>query len=939
MKKILVIVYSAVLVIILANFLYYKSLYNRQINYVYEILNRQVQIAGQTVDSVNNGFLTDLFEISLSDDLPKFFSVPENEYITKEKMRLFFLKYRDLVTGIKFYDNNRDGFTLKKDVESNEWLEQKFTLHVQPEIFDSLKLVQENRQFNFYLPVINKTDNSTFANLIVSIDYQKYFSLLFSVFYLKDFQWQWVINDSGDIVFSNNENQVKYVNLEKITGESTNKSMGKLIHKAVIKDVEQGIISSYYSTQLLQRNLRFVFSAPVNLFQKYIVRKSLLILIITLLLVQTIIWVFLRYIKSSKSELQRLNGTEEAFFRIIDEFPVGVIMHNKDRIIIRANRIAANQYSYTNESEMIGEAYPEIMTTDDSDFYTRTAEGIYDPSQFVKIKKEEGEIVLYRNSITDLFLGEQVTVEILIDVTKVQSALKQEEKANVAKSEFLARMSYEIRTPLNGIIGMADILNRFELSPQVRDIAKLLHRSTEVLLNIVNDILDFSKIESGRIILDEVPFSVRKEINYCVDVAKSTLMGHQLSIVCNIADNVPKKIVGDPFRFRQILTNLINHSIRNTEKGQIRLNCLLESINNSIVTLRFDLLDTGKSFDKISLKKIFGDFVTYDPRTAIAKEEPGFATILTKQLIELMGGELSAVSPSGLSDQMGTKVTFTLLGYSGDRPPKKLAFEEIRSYDQVKTLVITGTQNRDEEILGSLHKMGLNVSTTTYMKSTVNQIRENLNFPTDRYNLIVIVNDDDFNGFEAANEIWENNLSDNFIIVMISSHDEKGNYIRCLSIGVDHYLVKPFDVSELLKSIMNSFPFIEDKVASAVKGRPKSEINILIVEDNKMNQKVMGTMLENLGYNYELADDGSKGYQKALNKVFDLILMDLIMPVMDGYESAQKILEFDKSALIIAFSADNSHEAKRKSELAGMKSFISKPVRINELKKLLEMYL
>ena len=402
-------------------------------------------------------------------------------------------------------------------------------------------------------------------------------------------------------------------------------------------------------------------------------------------------------------------------------------------------------------------------------------------------------------------------MEILIDVTMLESARKQEAKANVAKSEFLARMSYEIRTPLNGIIGMTDVLNKYNLTEEVGDIVSLLNRSTEVLLSIINDILDFSKIESGKMILDEVPYNLREEINYCIDLAKTNFQETDISLICTVDDKVPESIIGDPFRLRQVLTNLLNHSIRNTDKGEIRLRCKQKSNKDGVVTLLFELLDTGRRFDKVILKKIFGDFVNIESKVVRANDETGFGTILAKQLIELMGGELIAESPSGLLGDLGTKVTFTLLTYSNDRVIKDLVMEKISSFSEIKTLVITGNQNRDEEVLGALHKMGITITVTTFLKSTVGQIKANYNFPEERYNLVIIFDDSDFDGFEAARAIWENRLSGNFVMLLISSNDKKGNYMQCITMGIDHYLIKPFDIGELLTVVKNSFPFVETR--------------------------------------------------------------------------------------------------------------------------------
>jgi signal transduction histidine kinase/CheY-like chemotaxis protein len=914
-------------------------MYNKQISYIVELLDRQVQIVGLTVDSTNNGFISDFNKINFSDDLDQFFTNPENQVRIKDKMKSFFTKYKEFVIGIRLYDNNKNEFTLKRDNESDEWLEQPFILHVQTEIDTVEKLVQENRKYNYYLPVLNKKTNETIGNIVVTVDYQKYFKAIFSEFNLKDYQWQWVVSDSGEIVYDNNPNKVVYSQLDKITRGLAAGSVENIIHKVTINGKTEELISSYYSTQLLQkRDLGLVFSAPTNRFQRYIIRNSLLIVLGTLFLVQAIIYLFWRYLKSQKKEMDGLKTSEKMLFKLIEEMPVGVIVHNKNREILKANKVAAGQYSYLSETEMKGKIFPESSLPGDSEYYSKNLGGAFKPDQFVIIKKEIGEIVLYRNSIQVMFMGEEATMEILIDVTMLESARKQEAKANEAKSEFLARMSYEIRTPLNGIIGMTDVLKKFHLTSEVKEIVGLLHRSTEVLLSIINDILDFSRIESGKMILDEVPFNLREEITYCTDLTNTNIQTNDLKLISTVDDNVPESIIGDPFRLRQILTNLITHSVRNTEKGEIRLKCLLKNSRNGIVTLGFELLDTGKSFDKASLKKIFGDFVNIESKKIRSNDDSEFGTILSRQLVELMGGELLAVSPSGLSGDQGTKVSFTILTYSNDRQIKELSLDNIKSFDRIRTLVITGNQNRDEEILGALHKLGLNITITTFQRTTVNQIKTNMNYPDDKYSLVIIFDDEEFNGFDAARLIWENRLSAYFIMLMISSNDKKGNYLNCITLGIDHYLIKPFDVSELLGIIKNSFPFLEDKTSAIEIGTVRTDLKILVIEDNKMNQHVIGTMLKSLGYSYELSDDGYDGYLMAKGKQYDLIFMDLIMPEMDGFESAQRIVKIDKSVLIVAFTADNMPETRRKAELSGIKDFISKPVRIDELKRLFARY-
>ena len=932
MKRILILVYSAFLLILLANYIYYKNLYNKQINYVVKLLDAQVQAVGFAVDSTDNLFSSDLNKIIIDEDLSQFFSNPQSQgmEMVREKMKLFFSKYNDIVTGIKYFDNHRNEFTLKK--EGDEWLEQSFVLNAEAKIYSMEKLVFENQRYSYYLPVLK--NNEAIGNLVVSLDYKKYFKAIFTDFSLREYQWQWVVSDSGDIVYQNSPDRVAYSQIDKISRSVKSGSVSNLIHKATINDKKVEIISSLYSTQLLHRQFGLVFSAPTTFIQKFLIWNSLLIVIVTLLLIQAIIFIFWRHLKSQKTEMESLRASETMLFKLIEEMPVGVIVHNKNREILKANKVAADQYSYPSENEMKGKIFPESNSSDESDYYSKNLGGSFNPDQFVILVKEFGEIILYRNSISVMFLGEEATMEILIDVTVLESARKQEAKANKAKSEFLARMSYEIRTPLNGIIGMTDVLKKFHLTTEVKDIIGLLQRSTEVLLSIINDILDFSRIESGKMILDEVPFNLREEITYCIDLARTNISSNDFQLNSTVDDKIPERIIGDPFRLRQILTNLINHSVKNTEKGEVRLKCFLEDIKDGIVTLGFEILDTGKNFDQESLKKIFGDFVNIESQKVKSNDDSVFGTILAKQLIEIMGGTLSAKSPSGISGDQGTKVTFTIRAYSNVRQIKELSLEKIRTFDQIRILVITGNQNRDEEILGALHRLGLAITITTFQRSTVNQIKANMNFPEEKYNLVILFDDEEFNGFEAARAIWENKLSINFIMIMISSNDKKGNYLSCITLGIDHYLIKPFDISELVNTIKNSFPYFDHKASLVEIGNVKTDISILIIEDNKMNQNVIGTLLKSLGYSYEIADDGYAGYLLAKTKKYDLIFMDLVMPEMDGFESAQRIIKFDKSVVIVAFTADNMPETKRKAEISGIKDFIPKPIRIDDLKRL-----
>ncbi len=931
MKKILIVVISALAVIIAGNVLFYDSLYKKQINYFTSLLDRQAQLAGSSVDRINNDFISDLNQVIFSDDVSDFFTDQSQKSKTEEKMKLFFSKYEDLITGIKFYDTNRNEFTLKKDETGNNWLEQNFVLHVQADILSMEMLVKGARGYEYHLPVI--INDQPAGNFVVSIDYKKYFNYLFSGFNSSNYQWQWVVSDSGMIIYDNYEGKKEYSKIDRIAHSIASGTAGNMMHSVRAGDATRKIISSFYSTQLLQRNLGLVFTAPTDIFQNYIIRNSLLMGAGTILIILLAFLVFWKYIKSQQREIKQLGASQEVLYRLIDEIPAGVIIYNRNREIIKANKAAVRQFAYADESQMLGKIYPQPSATDESNYFSKNLGGTFSPDQFVIIKKEIGELILYRNSIPVNYHGEEAELETLFDVTMLESARKQAATANSAKSEFLARMSYEVRTPLNGIIGMSDILIKHNLTDEDKGIVNLLRQSAEVLLKIINDILDFSKIESGKMILDEIPYNLREEIMYCYDLARAEIDETIVKFRCSVDENVPDSIIGDPFRLRQVITNLIHHSAGNTEKGEIALHCRLIEKSDRNIKLGFELTDTGKSFDKSTLKKIFGDYVNVESKVHQGDDGSGFGTILARELVELMGGGFSAESPAGIEENKGTRINFTISVFSNEKAVKNLHFENIRSFKDVRTLVITGSQSRDEEILNSLHKLGLSISVTTYQKATAGQIRANLGFPDKRYNLIIILDDSGFNGFEAAKDLFDNNLSSGFIMMIISSNDIKGNQLKCMTLGIDHYVVKPFEIREIYDMIKSSFSEIDRISVPQEEVTDNSSLRVLVVEDNKMNQKVLGTMLKSLGYSFDFADDGFAGLIQAKTRRYDVIFMDLIMPEMDGFESARKILEFDDSLFIVAFTADNMPDSKRKAEMSGIKEFIPKPVRIDDLKK------
>ncbi|MCI0522134.1 MAG: PAS domain-containing protein, partial [Bacteroidales bacterium] len=503
MKKITIIAYSAFLLIMLVNLVFYNSLYKNQIEYSVKLLDRQARIVGSDIDNTSMYIVSDLTEINFSDDISLFFSDDQVNERAKGKIKLYYSRYEEIIVGLMLYNNAGDVYTLFKDEERNSWLDGSYRAQTLPRIYTSETLENERGKYKFYLPVIK--DGQVQGNFVITIDFERYFSGVFEKYNLEQNQWQWVVNDSGMVVFDNYAGEARYSEIRKITEDLNEGISGRVVHSVRAGGLSNEIISAYYPINIIGLDFGIVFSAPTDFFQKYIIRNAALMGVATIFVILLIINLFVSRFKRQKRQLSEAKDSEATLISIIDQMPVGIIVYNANREILRANRQAAALFSYEKEEQMTGMLVPDLSRND----YVSDFTGQFGQGRIIRLGGAQGDRIVFRNDIPVVFKGEEATLEVFIDVTTLESARKQEAEANVAKSELLARMSFEIRTPLNGIVGMTEMLSRSDLPGESKEIALLLRRSADLLITIVNDIFDVSKVETGKMILDEIPFRLR----------------------------------------------------------------------------------------------------------------------------------------------------------------------------------------------------------------------------------------------------------------------------------------------------------------------------------------------------------------------------------------------------------------------------------------------
>ncbi len=665
---------------------------------------------------------------------------------------------------------------------------------------------------------------------------------------------------------------------------------------------------------------------------------------------------------ATKMAQQEIAKTRALLYNAIEALDVGFIMYDEeDRVVVSNSKFHQIYHAIDPAVFSPGTPYMDVMRA-----YYRSGMGGIDrdqPEQAWLVARQawrrglkegshntyEAEIGGRWIAVDDTRTPHGTTVSLRTDITELKNmtlefmkAKDVAEAASRAKSDFLANMSHEIRTPMNGVIGMTELALDTPLNPEQREYLQLVKSSADALLVIVNDILDFSKMEAGKMTIEAIPFSLRTTLHDCLKPLAMKAHDRQLELLLDVAPEAPDQLVGDPGRLRQLIINLVGNAIKFTAEGEVAVRVGAQALGADRAVLQVSVRDTGIGIPLDKQQLIFDSFSQADTSTTRRYGGTGLGLAICARLCELMGGRIWVDSVPG----QGSTFQFTMqVGLPPGAPPERP--QRDHRLQGLSALMVDDNPTNRRWLEDNLRRWGMRPT----VAADGGEALRLLNDPAQSFDLVLLDGQmPGLSGFDVAEAVSGRPHLIGSTVMMLTSGGQRGDAARCQALGVGGYLVKPVSQSELFDAIVLTLAEheritrpapLDDPGAPPLEARlvtrhtvneSRRRYQVLLAEDNPVNQKLAIRLVEKMGHTVTLAQNGQEALDLSGARHFDLVLMDMQMPVMGGIEATQALRRREAGSIggwrlpVIAMTANAMQGDREMCLHAGMDGYVSKPI-------------
>ncbi len=635
---------------------------------------------------------------------------------------------------------------------------------------------------------------------------------------------------------------------------------------------------------------------------------------------------------------------QRAFLRqVIDIAPISIFVKDAAGRFTLVNQTMAEMHDST-IGNLIGKTHAEItgvaedaetFRQDDLQVMTTLRQSLIPERKMTNAAGRVRWLQIVKRPLFDDRGQPRHLLGVATDITQLRAAKEAAEAASRSKSEFLANMSHEIRTPMNGILGMTELALDTRLTEEQREYLGMVKTSADALLTVINDILDFSKIEAGKLDLDPLPFNLRDHLAQSVRPLSLRSRQKGLELTCDVRPEVPDQVVADPTRLRQIVINLVGNAIKFTERGEIGITVAVESREAEHTLLHFMVRDTGIGIPPDKQHAIFEAFSQADGSTARRFGGTGLGLTISSRLVEMMGGRIWLESAPGQGSCFHFTARAGVANASGTAEPVAQT-----GLAGLRVLVVDDHATNGRITGEILERWRMRPVLAASGGEAIARFQEAQRSAAPFDLLLTDIHLPDLDGFTLVERLSQKGDLRHTAVILLTSAGRRGDAQRCQELGISACLTKPVVQSQLLDAILNVLgaktAAPQPQLPSAAEAPPASPgLRVLLAEDNPVNQKLASRLLERRGHTVALAGNGRIALDLLDRESFDLMVMDVSMPEMDGFQTAAAIRLRERGTAahipIIAMTAHAMKGDREKCLAAGMDGYVSKPVQAKEL--------